>query len=1446
MNQSNIPSSSNPLFKCHVCNIFFKHKKSLVRHKKTSHTDKDGKEKTNFECIECRMKFLRKIQLKKHLNLKCKYCRENFSNISNKKRHEDTCDIKIQNIVDELNEISIYCHSCDIYIKKRYLNNHYLSFRHRNAISTSFKDNIDVYTSALKGNVMSYRINYDKFITIKQEIDSDKEEDDNEYENIIEISDDEQKDIETIVITDSDDEREEKRRNEEENAKAGIFIDEENRISFDSDHETNEIIIDEAKHLNLNIKIFFQRAKREIVSLLRKELENLHNFKFRLSHIGIYYRQTEEEVDESTMMDAIKCFSSDFFVVGKGMNINKLYQFAMDDVIEKCDNFTESNSGWTIFKILQIQIDVIKIHQIYGGSFIALSKNLKAKNALLNIKNSDNKCLLYCLCARFFRHQVEDPEKSSSYYQFTHEFMLDNMDLPLNLRQIRRFEKINSLSINIYSYKGKNQFGVVKTCEKEIDGRHIDLLLLERNLRHHYVLITDFERLIKSSLTNNHSKIYICKVCLSNFTSKNVYEFHKAIKCNGFSYSFPKDDFVEFKFQHAFQKCPIRFYFDCEVLFKNCENFKLNDDTNAYSAYTRKINEHIPLSVAYNCITFNKDPRLDKIRLFRGRDCIEEFIENLIDDCKYFYDHYYSKKYEMSIITPEIQEILNKQTHCTMCNKLFEMNTSTAIDHCHYIPCINNDLNLDIYPSLIKNSNIRSKLCTNCNLQLKQIARFPVYSHNGSRYDYSLVLNFLLRSKYSDNIKVIPKTQQRYITFSFWFPHKDKKIKIIFLDTYAFLPSSLSAIVDSLHINDLKLSQKFLREKFPLSHFTKDRITKIPFFYKKITSFEICDKIQNLPKISDFTNDLTKEEISQEAYNFVCNLYEQLDVKTWGNLYDAYVSLDCVLLADCFESFVNTCIKKFKVSPQYFVSLPSFTYNCMILHSDTKIEYIKDSTLLNVCIASLRGGLVQGTEIINFANNKYLPNYNPKLPTTFIHAYDINGLYAYILHTYKFPDGNYEWIIDPDILDNLKNNILNLTKYDEYGYIFIGKVLYPKKIHEYHDDYPLLVEKLKFHNENHLKLCATLLDKELYSCHYMLLQNAVKNGLILDTLYVAIKFHQSFYLKNYVSKLIEWKENPKNSEFETKIAKLLSNSLYGRLCMNIHKRRSIKFITNWNNDDRRRRCGSKLFSNPNLKNFKIIDENLVLIETKLNKVKVDTLTISANVVLDGSKKHMSEQFYDLLVPIFGRKNIKNLGGDTDCIIFKTINIENPYEVILKHAEKFDCSSFNGLFGLPDINRKKSGLLACEAGGRLIKSFCYVRSKCYAMEFYDIRNKKETLKSRVKGIPHRNQQNFTFADFLSVHQEHTKKVMATMQCFLREDFRIFTIEARKCAIRYGCMKRRFDVNGKSMAWGNINCKNEQPFIREKIIDLEELKKYINNLFTTQRSIELHSEDTDITS
>ena len=213
-------------------------------------------------------------------------------------------------------------------------------------------------------------------------------------------------------------------------------------------------------------------------------------------------------------------------------------------------------------------------------------------------------------------------------------------------------------------------------------------------------------------------------------------------------------------------------------------------------------------------------------------------------------------------------------------------------------------------------------------------------------------------------------------------------------------------------------------------------------------------------------------------------------------------------------------------------------------------------------------------------------------------------------------------------------------------------------MHNLHSDLSFLSERMKTNKCN--KLACNLYDKKEYVIHIRALKQALNHRLIFKKVHRVIQLNQEAWLKPY--KTIQAGNN-----FEKDFFKLIDNSVFGKTIENVRKHRDIKLLT----ADRRR---NQLVSEPNCHTTKWFLEDLLAIETKKTKVKMNKPVYLGLSILEISKTLMYEFWYDYIKPKY-QNNAKLCYMDTDSFIIH-LKTEDFYKDIADGVKnRYDTSNY---------------------------------------------------------------------------------------------------------------------------------------------------------------------------
>ena len=295
--------------------------------------------------------------------------------------------------------------------------------------------------------------------------------------------------------------------------------------------------------------------------------------------------------------------------------------------------------------------------------------------------------------------------------------------------------------------------------------------------------------------------------------------------------------------------------------------------------------------------------------------------------------------------------------------------------------------------------------------------------HNGSTYDYHFIIKELVK-EFEGNFECLGENTEKYITFSVPIKKKiekkdlEKTYKIKFIDSFRFMSSSLSKLVDNLskgiHNNkcaDCKSNLDYVKtknEKLILECYnckqryrkkfnkelikrfastyefcnndttgssSSERINKFILLLRKgVYPYEYMDNWErfnetSFPSKELFYSNLNMEDIDDIDYRHGNNVFNKFKLNNLGDYHDLYVQSDTLLLADVFENFRDMCLKEYELDPAHFLSLPGLAWQACLKKTNVESEVLTDYDMLLMVEEGIRGGICHSIHRYPKANN---------------------------------------------------------------------------------------------------------------------------------------------------------------------------------------------------------------------------------------------------------------------------------------------------------------------------------------------------------------------------------------------------------------------------------------------------------------------------------------------
>ena len=1095
---------------------------------------------------------------------------------------------------------------------------------------------------------------------------------------------------------------------------------------------------------------FFDR----IYKTLKDFLTYHRNIKLNMILVCIMEKQNiQQNVGVVGLEESKAYFYSGNFTNIISTDVDKLIERCIDSIDAHIENYRENGSGWYFKEVDKLEIHTVEFNPTKGSSYISLPNWISNKKAIVNIKNKDEKCFLWCIL-RYLYPKERDEEQITDLKKYEFSLNTKGITFPMKLKDITKFEKLNPElpGINVFSDDDMVIYPL-RMAERDCLNS-IDLFLYEEDGVSHYTLIKNFHCLIKSQKTaSKNGKIFICKKCFTHYTKEELLEKHIKYCSNNetVSVKMPEPNTMLY-FKNYYKQLPIPF-----VVYADFECFTKPMNTcspNPKESYNYNYQKHEPSGFCFYLkgVVDKKFKPIIYTKKKEDEDISKVFVEKLTELTKGIYNDFYRRPKPLRLTRAE-QKLFDEAETCHICNK--ELKEDKVRDHCHFT------------------GQYRGAAHNSCNLQCRKPMILPVIFHNLQGYDAHLFIKQLARLP--GDLNCIPSTEEKYISFSKsikvdeYMSNKTAgqmvpiNFEIRFLDSFKFLQTSLANLVSNLQPDDFHNTKQVFKKNVNL--LTRKGV----YPYDYVSSLEKLSETQ-LPPKEEFYSKLNDEDISDDDYQHAINVWNTFECKSIRDYHNLYLKSDVLLLSDVFENFRKTCLKHYKLDPVHYYTSPGLAWDACLKEKGQKLQLLHDYDMLMMFERGIRGGITHISKRYAEANNKYMKNYNPDEESSFIQYLDASNLYGWAM-SQQLPTHGFKWMKDitkekvMEILEKANHSMFNKGK---KGYIFEVDLEYPSHLWEDHNDYPLAPEKMIVNGVE--KLICHFKPRKNYVVHYRNLRQYLEMGMRITAVHRGISFYQSSWMEPYIRKNTELRKTAANS-FEKDFFKLMNNSVFGKTIENIRKRQNIELIDN-------RKKAAKLSSRPNFDRATIFDNHLIAVHMKKTEVYFNKPVYVGQAILDLSKTLMFDFHYNYIKKKYKDK-AELLFTDTDSLMFQIYTDDFYKDISHDILTKFDTSDYppDHESGIPTgVNKKVIGMFKDEVAGKQITCFVGLRPKLYSFrieEDKEVRKCKGIKKNVIK-------KKLDFDDYVQCLFTGRKE-MRKMNIIRSEKHDIYSKEVNKIAL-----------------------------------------------------------------
>ena len=572
-------------------------------------------------------------------------------------------------------------------------------------------------------------------------------------------------------------------------------------------------------------------------------------------------------------------------------------------------------------------------------------------------------CFLWCH-VRHLNPQKANPQRvKKEDKEFANKLDYSGIDFPVSSKSYSKIEKQNDIPINVFGYENNEPFPIY--ISKEKFKNQMNLLLITKGEKKHYVIIKDFNRFMYNQ-TSHKRKKHFCMYCLQNFSTETILakHFENCISISGVQcVNMPKKGKNILKFQNYSKQIEVPFvvYADFKSITNKVEGCKLSKDMEREKndrSYTEAYQIHEDCGFTYKIVCRYDDEFSKRIKIYHGKNAVNQFLESMLEEvtyCKEIVNKHFNKPL---IIMKDDVTHFEHADKCHICNMKFGDKDVCFRDYC-------------TITGRFRGASNNAVRITSKSLKV------PVIFHNLHGYDAHLIMQQIgeIPNKHaytnekgkeiSLNLSVIPSNMERYMSFTLGN-------HLTFIDSFQFMSTSLDKLAGNLPKDDFNYtSQEFEGEKLNLM--TKKGV----FPYDWTDSFEKFNETK-LPDKKHFYSILNDQHITDDEYTHAQKVWEMFNVKTFGEYHDLYQCCDTLLLCDVFEQFRSMCLQFYGLDPCNYISSPALSWDAMLKMTKAELELMTDVNMYQFIERGMRGGISYIANRHAKANNKYMKDYDKK------------------------------------------------------------------------------------------------------------------------------------------------------------------------------------------------------------------------------------------------------------------------------------------------------------------------------------------------------------------------------------------------------------------------------------------------------------------------------------
>ena len=108
------------------------------------------------------------------------------------------------------------------------------------------------------------------------------------------------------------------------------------------------------------------------------------------------------KMENSTLVQDNAYFQSKTYINLENTDVKVLLKDMIKEILNNITIYQKNGLGWYFKEVDRLEIHIVEYKPMNGESYIPLPEFIKKKNAIINIKNEDNKCFLWSVLSYLY------------------------------------------------------------------------------------------------------------------------------------------------------------------------------------------------------------------------------------------------------------------------------------------------------------------------------------------------------------------------------------------------------------------------------------------------------------------------------------------------------------------------------------------------------------------------------------------------------------------------------------------------------------------------------------------------------------------------------------------------------------------------------------------------------------------------------------------------------------------------------------------------------------------------------------------------------------------------------------------------------------------------------------------------------------------------------------